>query len=141
MHRSYNDILSRIPEPPLWWQEGGIPRYDVFDPRWSTSVYASEVVLAEIACQHTGLRFFVTLEGGAKRLIANAIRDHSLRYGDPPNIPGVSAFSTSDMLRVVEYWSRSHQEYVVDRRIVDQEYFEWQRDPSLEVTFPNDWGV
>ena len=139
MHRSYHDILSRIPEPPRWWQEGGIPRYDVFDPQTSTGIGTSEVALAEIACQMTGIRFFVTLEGGRNREIAKAIREGYLSYGDPPNTPDVAGHTTSEMLRVVEYWCSDHDEYVVNGKIVDWgKYSEWRRDQSLEITFP-DW--
>lgn len=135
MHRSYDDIISRISEPPLWWQEGGIPRYKAFDPKSSTGIAAAEVALAEIACQITGVRFLVSIEGGSDRPVAKAIREGTLCYGDPPNLPTVSAYTLSEMLRVVQYWSRCHPEYVVDGRIVDwKSYDEWLRDPSLEIT-------
>jgi len=137
MHRSYDDIISRIPEPPIWWQEGGIPRYDPFDPKSSTGVYTTEVALAEIACQVTDARFLVTIEGGEDRPVAKAIREGNLCYGDPPNVPTVPPHMTSEMLRVVQYWWRCHAEYVVDGRIVDWKgYDEWRRDPSLEIN----WG-
>jgi hypothetical protein len=136
MNRSYNDIISRISSPPLWWQEGGIPRYEVFDPTTSTGIYTSEVAYAEIACQMTGVRFFVTIEGGTDRQVANSIRKQTLCYGDPPNTPNVSAFTTSTMLRVIQYWYRCHEEYVVDGMITDwPKYDEWRRDPALEVVF------
>jgi len=106
------------------------------------TVGRSSGTTAEIACQMTGVRFFVTIEGGKDRRVASSIRDRTLSYGDPPNTPDVSGHTTSEMLQVIQYWSRSHPEYVVDGHIVDRKkYDKWRRDPSLEVVFPNDWGV
>ena len=138
MYRDYYDIISRIPEPPLWWQQGGIPRYDAFDPEYSTGIGAKEVALVEIACQDTGIRFVVALEGGEDRAIAAAIRNRTLGYGDPPNVGGVNASALSETLRVLEYWYSGHSEYVQDNGITDwKRYSEWRRDASLEVAFPD----
>ena len=138
MDRGYYDIISRIPEPPLWWQEGGIPRYDAFDPTHSTGLGASEVALVEIACQHTAIRFVVAIEGGKDRAIAAAIRNRTLSYGDPPNVGGVVSCSSSETLRVLQYWYSEHPEFVEDHVITDwQLYSEWRRDASLEVAFPD----
>lgn len=138
MNRSYDDIISRIPEPPLWWQAGGIPRYDAFDPFHSTASGTSEVALVEIACQATGIRFAVAFEGGRDRAIAAAIRDFSLFYGDPPNVEGVVPHMSSETNRVLQYWYSNHPEYIVDGVITDyHRYAEWKRDSSLEVQFPD----
>lgn len=137
MHRSYHDIISRIAEPPIWWQEGGIPRYDLFNPASSTGIYCVEVALAEIACQMTDVRFIVAMEGRGDRQIAKSIRDFSLCYGDPPNVPEASPYTTSVTLRVIQYWHRNHPEYVVEGTVSNYKgYTEWRRDTSLEIVFP-----
>lgn len=59
MHPTYDDITGRIAEAPSWWQEGGVPRYGEFSPDRSSSIYAREVALVEIACQACGTRFKV----------------------------------------------------------------------------------
>jgi len=138
VYRSYYDIISRITETPLWWQEGGIPRYDKFDLTYSTGLHTSEVALAEIACQMTGIRFVVAFEGNRSRRIAASIRDFSLWYGDPPNVGEVAESTSSITLRVLEYWLRYDEKYVVDGKVIDHKlYDEWARDPSLEVDFPD----
>jgi len=139
VNREYQDILSRISEPPSWWQEGGVPRYGPFEPGSSTSVYANEAALVEIACQFCRRPFIVLFETSAKdRRIAAEIRAGTLHYGDPPNVgccTGVSANSTP--VQVLQYWARAHQEYVEGGLIVDtRAFFEWRRDASLEVGLP-----
>lgn len=138
MYRYYGDIISRIAEPPLWWEKGGIPRYDEFKPGKSTGIYTNEVALAEIACQFTGIRFIVAFEKPENRAIAAAIRDFSLFYGDPPNIPEVAGDTSSLTLRILQYWHCGHPEYVAEHGITDwARYTEWKRDRSLEVAFPD----
>jgi hypothetical protein len=139
MNRQYDDILSRIPEPPAFWQQGGIPRYGTFDPEASSDVYSNELALVEIACQFCRKPFTVLIEtAGHDRRIAEAIRAGTLHYGDPPNTGccgGVSAGSLA--LRVLQYWAKAHPEHVEDGLVVDvQGFFEWRRDPSLEVELP-----
>jgi hypothetical protein len=143
MHPRYDDITSRIPEPPSWWQEGGVPRYGTFTPEQSSSIYAREVALVEIACQSCGTRFRVVFTADQMdqfegRDIAGQIRDCTMTYGDPPNTGCCAAGATmnSDPIAVIEYWSKCHQKYVEGTRITDWErYNEWLRDPLLEGPF------
>jgi hypothetical protein len=141
MHRSYNDIRSRIAEHPSWWQEGGVPRYGTFDPEVAGSVYANEIALVEIACQLCRTPFLATIETSRRDgRIAQGIRDRSLSYGDPPNVDccGAGAATSSLTCRVVQYWARGHEEFVnKDRVVTDLQFFEWRRDPSLELVFPS----
>lgn len=144
MHRRYDDIILRISSAPVWWQEGGVPRYDPFHPETSTGVYAQEAAVAEIATQCCETTFLVLIETNmVDRRIAAMIRDESLRYGDPPNVycceAGVPSHSTV-MLRVIEYWARADQTYVEDNRITDDAYYRWVRDCSLEIVFNDPRG-
>lgn len=61
MHRSYDDMLDRLPEP-NFYQEGGIPRFEPFQPGKTTGIHSKEAVLAEIACQGCGTVFKVAFE-------------------------------------------------------------------------------
>ena len=41
MHQHYKDILDRIAEPPVWFDEHGVPRFGDFSPRNLSNIYAS----------------------------------------------------------------------------------------------------
>ena len=146
MNPEYDDITSRIAEPPSFWQKGGVPRWGGFTPDASPSIYADEVALAEIACQSCGTRFHVCFHQdrherrGAMR---EAILDRSLHYGDPPNtgccLGGASMNSVP--LRVLEYWHRSHEEFVVDGQVYNYAaYAEWRREADLEISIRPSWA-
>lgn len=136
MHHHYSDILSRIPEPPHWWDEHAVPRWGPFAPDATANIYADEVALVEIACQNCGTRFrvaFTDSRGGRmtrqiqrggqvpELTLADVIRSGQLHYGDPPNAGCCPAGPTMncDDLRVLEYWRRPN--------------WDWERDPSLEL--------
>lgn len=124
MLNDYADIIERIPEPPLWWDEFGVPRYCAFDPDKVGNVYAREAVLFEIACQSCGRRFHVVRSSGKAPAIADAIASHELHYGDPPNVGCCAAGHTMNSvpLQVMEYWRRDQTTG-----------FAWERDRALEV--------
>jgi hypothetical protein len=119
MNTEYNDIRSRIPEPPTWWDEFAVPWYCDFHPRRAANIYAREVALLLIECQACGAEFHVCMSdrGG----VAEAIRDGSLHYGDPPNVRCCEAGPSMNCIdvRVMEYWHRPR--------------LEWSRDASLEM--------
>jgi hypothetical protein len=50
MFHHYEDIISRIAEPPRWYDEQGVPRYCDFAPNVIGNIYANECVLLEIEC-------------------------------------------------------------------------------------------
>ena len=127
MHQIYDDILRRIPEPPKWFDEAGVPRYDAFAPDDLASIYAQEAALAEVSCQACGTRFKVALTDAfaddAGLGLCDMIRLRRVRYGDPPNVGCCPAGPTmsSVMHAVLEYWSR---DYEVS--------YDWVRDPAYE---------
>lgn len=59
MHQYYHDILKATEKKPLWWQEGGVPRFEQFNPNSLPDIYADEAVLAEIECQNCGEKYLV----------------------------------------------------------------------------------
>jgi hypothetical protein len=130
MLHHYEDIRSRIAEPPRWWDEDGVPRYCAFGPDEVSDIYADEAMLFEIACQSCKTLFLVAGSRGAmgrfhndRGSLADEIRRGTIHYGDPPNVGCCPAGATMncDDLRVVEYW----------QRMTDP--FDWQRDGSLEI--------
>lgn len=135
MLESYLDIRKRIPEPPKWFDAHGVPRYGDFHPSLSVNVYASEVLLYEIACQSCLRRFLVEENWShlsindimAKRKtppLSERVVRAEIHYGDPPCFgdEGCCAGATMNCLDVktVQFWSR-----VNDQR-------EWSRVTALE---------
>lgn len=161
MYPSYRDILSRIEDEPLWFDEHAVPRFCEFAPSRSASIHVDECALAEITCQACGRLFrvaFSTVNVRAKHIetmkefrartadseseqvnirpVADAIRERTLHYGDPPNVNCCLAGNSmnSEPRRVIEYWVRRDPAYVHGKLITDPgRYFEWTRDHSLEV--------
>jgi hypothetical protein len=95
MFQNYEDILSRIAEPPRWFDEEGVPRYCEFAPHRIANIYADECALLAIECQSCGRPFVVALDAAAAnrrtfkrseewRTLADIIRSHEIHYGDPP---------------------------------------------------------
>jgi hypothetical protein len=100
MFRHYEDILSRIAEPPRWFDEQGVPRYCEFAPDRIANIYAHECALLDIECQNCGRVFVVALDERTAnhnvirrpgydppwRTLADIIRSHEIEYRDPPNV-------------------------------------------------------
>lgn len=133
MNHSYEDIISRIAGPPLWWDEHAVPRYCEFSPNVTANIYAIECVLLLIACQSCETEFHVCMSQSAwqthesGRALASYIADDEIHYGDPPNAcPDSCAGSTMNSvpLRVEQYWIREH---------------EWVRKPEHERIIHPDW--
>jgi hypothetical protein len=147
VHQCYDDILSRIDEKPIWFDEYAVPRYCEFSPEKLANIYAGEAVLAEVTCQVCKRVFRVALSEAnwTTGTIADAIRSRTLEFGDPPNVGCCNnADLRSEPRRVIEYWHRHHPEYTRregNRRIVTdvRAWHKWIRDPSLEVDIQPDW--
>jgi len=147
MKPAYDDIRSRIPEPPTWFDENGAPRYCTFSPDKSSSIYATEVVLLEIGCQGCGERFDVEIfwdnmdflrkdkQGKPSTCLKEWLRKNRggicpLHYGDPPR-HGCATGDTMNCIdiRVKEFWKQ-------------QGITKWVRVPELEVELedPDDYA-
>ncbi|MEQ1812665.1 MAG: hypothetical protein ABL889_22250 [Terricaulis sp.] len=111
MRCNYADILALSKEPPLWFDECGVPRYVKFTPSAVANIYASEAVLAEIGCQHCGRAFQVAFSGKSRNpdRLSDRIVANTLEYGDPPDVGccGTGPVVSSESRRVIEYWTRS----------------------------------
>lgn len=108
MHNTYDDILTRVPDPPVWWDSNGVPRWCNFHPSKCPDIYADEAVLLRIACQGCGTQFDVELHSSRydKRRLSEAPQE--IFYGDPPNVGCCPAGATmsSVSLHVIEFWQR-----------------------------------
>jgi hypothetical protein len=130
---SYEDITSRIPEPPTWWSSQGVPRYVEFTPKHASSIYADEVALLLIACQGCGTYYNVELSwsrfdtvhviGSSRRMpsITELITTKMIHYGDPPRggCCGAGPTMNSIPVKVLQFWKKENHT--------------WVRDPSLEI--------
>jgi hypothetical protein len=148
VHGSYDDIMSRIAEPPVWFDEHAVPRYCEFAPNKLANICAGETALVEIACQCCRRVFRVAFSklNWPNDSIAEAIQAKNLHYGDPPNVccmPGAAMNSVPH--RVIEYWRRHDPKYVQREGALafikdSAAYHEWVRDPSLEIDIRPDWA-
>lgn len=135
MKHHYNDIRSRIAEPPTWWDEYGVPRYGPFAPTETANIYANQCALVEISCQSCGYIFpccfswahgeaFITADD-SEFTITTPLKERidRLYYGDPPNIECCPAGPTmsSDTLRIIEFWELIN--------------WVWVRNASLEIKY------
>ena len=124
MHVRYNDIVSRVSEPPVWWLRG-VPRYGPFRPGDAT-VYGYQIALVHTRCQSCGQRYDVAAEPEPYRNLRNVIAFESqLDIGDPPNVCHnpphcTGTVMTSDQIAVLEFWERDGSTTV------------WTRDPTME---------
>ena len=118
MHESYADIIERIKDPPSWWDEHAVPRYEKFRPNMAANIYADYVVLMGIACQGCGHRFKVAMSSGKYDYILYGRKEPydmledakkgNLHYGDPPNYGCCWAGPTMNSvpLKILEFWQR-----------------------------------
>ncbi|HUB94795.1 MAG TPA: hypothetical protein VL993_02700 [Stellaceae bacterium] len=149
MFNHYADILSRIAEPPKWWDEQGVPRYCAFGPDAIANIYAHECVLLAIECSGCGQTIIAALDDHQannvlrvpgketpRRKIADLIRAGELDCGDPPNVGCCRGGPSTGALtrRVLQYWARYQDSYgpLGSIRFV-RGSFDWQRDRSLEL--------
>lgn len=154
MNHHYTDIVSRIAEPPAWWDENATPRWGDFEPRACSNIYARNVCLLLIECQNCGREFKVCMsdsdhgfrwlpvpgaseenvgptpcEFTVDRKLADLIRADEIHYGDPPNTDCCHAGATMNSVpkRVLEFWE-----------LVSKSW-EFQRVPSLERAIDCGW--
>lgn len=118
MRSNYNDIISRINEPPKWYDQNGTPHYDDFHPDLCPNIYAHHVGLFLIACQYCEKKFKVESHSD---IFSSQLRvpPSKWHYGDPPIHDCVGDTMNCEDVAVLEFWKR---EGVGD----------WERMPELE---------
>lgn len=112
MRCEYTEILEAMGEP-KWWDENAVPRYVDFHPNHTANIYATEVVLLEIACQNCGHPFLVAMSQSNMDRVFK--RNWELpgcfppHYGDPPRLLGDECCPAGptmnvDLIEVKERW-------------------------------------
>jgi hypothetical protein len=146
VYQFYGDILSRIVEEPIWFDEHAVPRYCEFAPDKLANIYAGEAALAEVTCQVCQRLFRVAFSTAnwSSGTIADAIRLRTLHFGDPPNVNCCgNAHMNSEPRRVIEYWRRHDPKYAQREGnmnvVKDRAFHDWSRDHALEVDIRPDW--
>jgi hypothetical protein len=130
MKHTFDDIRSRISEPPSWFDSNGTPRYGEFTPGASPKIYADEVALVEIACQCCNEKFLVEIYHAMYYRdmgVEARIRNGSLHCGDPPAHDCTGDTMNCLDLRVVQYWHHK------GGKVIDV----WERVAELEIALPD----
>ncbi|GGX57238.1 hypothetical protein GCM10007385_27620 [Tateyamaria omphalii] len=124
MHTHYRDILDRVSDPVLWFDEAAVPRFEPFSPKLTANIYAQEAVLVRIECQGCRTEFDVAFTSPAASkpiepddtryrkypLLQDYISSRKLHYGDPPNIRCCAAGASMNSIpkTVLEYWVKPY---------------------------------
>ncbi|MEM6480687.1 MAG: hypothetical protein AAF681_02500 [Pseudomonadota bacterium] len=157
MHTHYFDILVRIDEDPIWFDENAVPRYVRFQPNLMANIYAREAVLARISCQRCGHPFDVAFSRsmglssvflpqprhGPVGLLRHDIMTRRLHYGDPPHIRCCDSVPSMNSVRrrVLEYWVKPYalgEGLDPDGTIRRVDAMKWRRDTDFEIEFTPD---
>jgi len=106
MHGNYDDIRSRMTEPPAWFDQNGTPRYGEFHPSQCPNIYSRHVVLAKIACQACCMEFTVEMHAGiwSQRQEAPPSKWH---YGDPPCHGCAGDTMNCEDLEILQVWIKT----------------------------------
>ncbi len=118
MHASYDDIRQRIAEEPTWYDQNGTPRYGKFEHERCPNIYATTVVLLEIACQDCGYIFHVQMSRWMMDM-DRCLLPKQWHYGDPPQHRCIGDSMNCDDLAVLEVWQRENM-------------LNWKRHSELE---------
>lgn len=113
MHARYNDIISRIPEAPKWYDQNGVPRYDNFSPDYCPNIYSDGVVLLRIACQHCDRQFDVEMHSDS---FAPIKHPQKLHYGDPPSHGCVGDTMNCEDIAVLQVWYRKKLDWKREKK-------------------------
>ena len=104
MKESYDDIKSRIPEEPSWYDENGTPRYGKFVVSRCPNIYSDYVGLFRISCQACGQMFDVQMSSG---IFSTHTMPSKWHYGDPPIHGCVGDTMNCNDHEVTEFWVRT----------------------------------
>ena len=132
MLTDYRDIIEKIGEP-IWYDEHGVPRYCVFEPK-QCGVYITAAVLLAIECQSCGERSHVATVWNNTFPFMEQLRhahekgesnwnigfqdkvplEHAPSYGDPPrhNCSGGGDTMSSDTISIIELWVQEDWDWV-----------------------------
>lgn len=150
MLTDYHDIISRISEPPLWYDERGVPRYEYFNP-YLTGVYTKQAILAEVGCQHCR-RTFLIGEGWDgydwnEDVPEKTTLDERVSrwgFGDPPRHGCIGDTMSAYEIRILEAWEQLPMKERLERWARKNEgedvgSLDWMRRPDLEISIIPPW--
>ena len=104
MKQAYDDITARLGKP-LWWDEAGCPRYELFQPSMANDFYAREVALLRVVCQGCNAASLVCISAGVRDPRPFRERPQPLNYGDPPRgCCRMGSSMNSETQEVLELW-------------------------------------
>ena len=108
MNNLFEDIRSRIPESPTWYDENGTPRYGQFTPLMAPVFCVQQVCLMEVGCQGCPelFRVQISCDKAFPNGLAHEILTREIGYGDPPAHNCLGDTMSSIRLRILEYWER-----------------------------------
>lgn len=135
MWPDYQDVISRIVEPPTWWDSSGYPRWD--EPKdGATNIYVDEGIVVRIGCQGCDKTFLVVYEESHyepllredhRGLITMAKDGDPPHYGDPPRHGCVGDTMNSYAISTVRTWKRGP----VDKGLhYEYETVDWDGSPD-----------
>lgn len=84
MHHHYRDILDRVTEPPVWFDEHAVPRFGQFSPDEIANIYADEAVLMLITCQACGHPYNVAMSLSRTDRILSALGRSGVTHVEKP---------------------------------------------------------
>src|SRR3990167_563889 len=118
---TYEEIRSRL-GPPLWWEAGGVPRYELFHPDM-LGIYDNLAMCWLIACQYCGQEFqvgagwnwtsyIVSREYDKDQLppaawLRRKLKNGPPHSGDPPRHDCVGDTMNCELIRAVEVWTKA----------------------------------
>lgn len=109
----YDDIKKRIQEPPLWYDQNGVPRYDKFHPSM-LGIYDSYAILVRISCQDCLTQFLVSHGWNPYTYIWQSQHVPTMEevidlyhYGDPPRHGCTGDTMNCHDHEVVEAWEQA----------------------------------
>lgn len=156
IHPHYGDILDRISEAPVWFDENAVPRYCKFSTQETAYIYAREAALVLIECQACATQFRVAFtelnlreklwddSNNKVNNISDLIEDGSIHYGDPPNVRccAAGASMNSIPIRVLEYWYQPviRGEGLEGHVVKDPRSLDFRRGPEFEIDIPDRHG-
>lgn len=131
MWPDYNDIKSRIAEPPTWYTSEGVPRWGV-PTDGDTNIYADEGIVILVGCQGCDSKFHIVWEqkntdemfnyirAGKDwpdgkpmecTLVNNALNGDVPHMGDPPRHDCVGDTMNSIPFLVSHWWRKNKDKW------------------------------
>lgn len=121
MNNNFTDITDKLGTPE-WYDIYGYPRYCRFHPSVTHDIYSIMTSLIEIRCQECFCTFEVVMSYGqinlikldgshlhAKDILPTKDNMHVYwHYGDPPFHDCIGDTMNSEIVKILEFWTRNY---------------------------------